>query len=694
MKFLYSFAKKNNNERRGTLAFCALIFVFTLLIYGNTIPNGYSVDDEIVVNNNKTIQKGLWAIPEIFTTYYVSNSEHSYGYRPIAKASFAVEYFLWGFNPHLSHLVNIIIYFLCCLFSYLIFKVLFRMNEGNSLFLKIATILFICHPVHTEAVASLKNREELLCYLFGIISTFLIFQYFRRKKIVLMISGIFFLVSSIASKQNGIVFAGLIPLTVIFFRPTGTLNECAFSQKIFYLLRIAMPRRIIQAVLVFFGSAVALIRNSKTVKRLMLAAVVFSILILVSILSVRVPQKVLPPRQSKIEKWHNPLYTEGSKQLTATLALNTNYFYLSKLIIPHPLLYYYGFNMVPSENFFTFKTIVSLLAFILLIGLAVLLFRHRHILSYCILFYYISIGIFLNILMPVAGIVGERLVFISSWAYCLFFVFLLFMALRIPVMEKFPFRNAKGKTFLFIISIVVVVFSYKTYSRNKSWESVKSIAEADIGKLENSFFANTFYASLLEDEYNRKRSSELLKKVIRYYKKGLAVYPAYDIGWNNLGRIYLQELNNPDSAIYFLKNSIALNDRNEFAYCNLGYAFELKGEYGRARQNYKSSIKANQRFSLGYLMLANLYYYKIKKIDSALFFNMQVTQMEPMNEVPYVNMGNYRLAEKDTAGAIELYEKAFSLNQRNKDLANNLYNYFAGKGNYSKADYYRRQLNP
>ena len=50
----------------------AIIVVFSFILYGNTINNHYSLDDELVTNTNQTVKNGIKAIPEIFTTLYYS----------------------------------------------------------------------------------------------------------------------------------------------------------------------------------------------------------------------------------------------------------------------------------------------------------------------------------------------------------------------------------------------------------------------------------------------------------------------------------------------------------------------------------------------------------------------------------------------------------------------------------------------
>ena len=90
--------KKPSDKKANTL-FILVFFVLAYILYGNTIMNKWAVDDEFVTHN-ETVKKGLKAVPEIFSTFYVSKSgnlgSQNTDYRPIVKLTFALEYQLWG----------------------------------------------------------------------------------------------------------------------------------------------------------------------------------------------------------------------------------------------------------------------------------------------------------------------------------------------------------------------------------------------------------------------------------------------------------------------------------------------------------------------------------------------------------------------------------------------------------------------
>nr|NQU92896.1 tetratricopeptide repeat protein [Bacteroidota bacterium] len=67
-------------------------FVFALILYGNTIPNEFTLDDLPQIVNNKFVQEGFEGIPKLIATNYWSGSGQNLGYyRPLSHITFALE---------------------------------------------------------------------------------------------------------------------------------------------------------------------------------------------------------------------------------------------------------------------------------------------------------------------------------------------------------------------------------------------------------------------------------------------------------------------------------------------------------------------------------------------------------------------------------------------------------------------------
>ena len=102
--------------QKNNIKILAGIFILTILIYSNSIKNDFSLDDNYVtvtnhnLPNNPRIEKGIHGISEIFTTHYIHTKQQSFEYRPITLSTFAIEYELFGCNPHINHLINILLF--------------------------------------------------------------------------------------------------------------------------------------------------------------------------------------------------------------------------------------------------------------------------------------------------------------------------------------------------------------------------------------------------------------------------------------------------------------------------------------------------------------------------------------------------------------------------------------------------------
>jgi tetratricopeptide (TPR) repeat protein len=192
------------------------IFAFAFLLYANTIPNDYNMDDELVTVHHKLTSKGVSAIPEILTSpYYSDDMGYKYEYRPMVHVSFAIEHSLFGESAGVSHFINALLYALCCLFLFILLAKLF---QGYSTFAFLITLVFAAHPIHTEVVASIKNRDEILGLLFSLLCwhTFLVAS--DKRSIPHIFLALFAFVASMLSKNSSFVFALIIPFSLIIFQ--------------------------------------------------------------------------------------------------------------------------------------------------------------------------------------------------------------------------------------------------------------------------------------------------------------------------------------------------------------------------------------------------------------------------------------------------------------------------------------------
>ena len=376
------FDEKKSN-RKNILFFILLCF----LLYGKGIGNNYSMDDEFVIKNNVQVQKGIKALPEIFTTHYViDNQRSSYEYRPIVKAVFALEFQLIGAKPHISHFINILLYALSIVMLY---KILLRLlSDYNRILPFLITLLFLIHPLHSEVVLSLKNRDVILSFIGCLLALKFYLRYVESDKYYDLLFGAFFVLFGLLSKKDCMTYFAIIPFTMWFFKNISL-------KKIFII-----TASFLLPVLSFF----LLAKHAATLA------------------NKAATQTALFAHESDISRkflnWENPLFYKSTLAERIPTGLYSIYFYLKMYLLPHPLISYYGYNQVPIA---TWSNPIVWLVIILLCFTGYFLakkIKTKGVEVYGIIYFLLAISMFTNIMQPVVGIVAERFAYIPSLGLC------------------------------------------------------------------------------------------------------------------------------------------------------------------------------------------------------------------------------------------------------------------------------------
>ncbi|MEI7670233.1 MAG: tetratricopeptide repeat protein, partial [Pseudomonadota bacterium] len=204
-----------------------VIAALTFLLYVNSLWNDYTLDDSIVIKENMFTQKGFAGIKDILTSdvfvgFFKTEKNLVAGgrYRPLSVVTFAIEHQLFGDNASISHLINLLLYALTGIAIFLFLTRLFsqsKFNFSNWLPL-ISALLFIAHPLHTEAVTNIKGRDEIMTLLFSVLAANYFLKYYdSQKKISLLIASVCFF-AALLSKENAITWIAIFPLLFYFFR--------------------------------------------------------------------------------------------------------------------------------------------------------------------------------------------------------------------------------------------------------------------------------------------------------------------------------------------------------------------------------------------------------------------------------------------------------------------------------------------
>ena len=140
------------------LALGALLLVAVVAVYASTLAHGFIWDDDLHVAANPTII-GPLGLKEIWTTAAAN-------YFPLVLTNFWVQHALWGLNPFGYHAVTVACHALCAV---LLWRVLLALRVPGAW---LGAALWALHPVQVESVAwisELKNTQSGIFFLLSIL---------------------------------------------------------------------------------------------------------------------------------------------------------------------------------------------------------------------------------------------------------------------------------------------------------------------------------------------------------------------------------------------------------------------------------------------------------------------------------------------------------------------------------------------
>jgi protein O-mannosyl-transferase len=637
------------------LWFKVILFLFAFVLYGNTFQNGYSLDDVYVTYENPDVKQGAKSIPHIFSSLYINmNAEEggalNFGYRPVTKAMFALEHQFFGSDPGISHFLNTLLYAITLILLFNLLRRLFV--KYNPWFPFIITMLWAAHPLHTEVVASLKNREEILSLMFGLMSLYCFILYASKPFIRYFILALFFFIISFVTKLSTITLIVAIPLILYFFTD------------------IKMRKILIIA-----------------------ASLALSFIVVIIIIRTNLPASHRP-----MLFFENPLLFEKHFLLKISTGFYVLLFYIKMLLYPHPLLFYYGYNMIPVVNFANIWVALSILIHISLFGYAIWKIKEKSILSFGILFYLITISMYASIVKQLPGIVAERFLFLPSIGFCILIAWLLFKITRQNTGSELTTNG--GLKVLLLALIFLIPYTAKTINRNKDWDSQLSLIAHDNKYLQNSAKANYIYATTLKTEMieNLQRNGENEETkaeeehIIELLQQTVKIYPGYFEAWNSLGEMYSMARYDYDKSLEYFRKAIEAKPGFAAGWFNLGYAYQQKRDIPNAIISYRKAAKLD---TADFRTISNLAscYSTAGYPDSSVLLYQKVTQMKPKLMRPYFSLITHYFNLGDTINAIKWMEKAAAVKPGETRVTGKLTEYYTMKGDSAKAKYYRNLYN-
>jgi len=665
-----------------------LIFIIVFVLYGNTLMLEYALDDRLMITENTFTKKGLGGIKDILTNdsfvgFFGEKKNLLTGgrYRPLSQIMFAIEYEIFGLKPFYGHLLNILLYALLCCLLINILKRLFSQYKGLMVYLPyLVTLFFIAHPLHTEIVANIKGRDDILSLLFSLLLLLYVIKYITHHKFINLILSCVFLFLGLMSKENAITFLGIVPLCMFFF------------------YKVKIKDYIIVLLLLFVSASLFIFLRFA---------------ILGYELNIGVEKELL----------NNPFVNSGSSEKFATI-FYTMGLYIKLLFIPHPLTHdYYPFH-IEIINWQSIRALLPLVIYIFLAVYAVWGILKKQLFAFGVAFYLITFSIASNIVFNIGTFMNERFMFVPLLGFCVILAYGI-----IKISGKLSRGGQNPKVLFTIVLIILGLYSIRTISRNRVWKNDFTLFTSDVKVSVNSAKCNVSAGGVLI-EYSQKETDPIqkesyLNQAVKYLGHGLEVHPKYVAGWVLYGNafLYLEKFNEARTCY---ENALNIAPSNNDALNNMAHLAQLLN----SKKYYDFSIKTFHKLATyaplnhdNSYMLARSYEGN-NNIDSAMIILFQILSEDSLYQPAHAKLGElygklfnnmekslehlhiaYELKADDASNlenlgiaygmkrdfvkSLKYFEEAMKLNPEKPELYFNISQTYAMMGNKAKAEEFK-----
>jgi len=537
--------------RGRSTAIGGLLFL-SLLVYCNTLLNGFVYDDHFQVEQNPYVQS-LKYVGKIFTTTVWSfqglEGKTNY-YRPLMTLGFLICNKIFQSYPFGFHLINVL---LNCVVVWLVF-VTCSMLFLDDIAALAAAAIFALHPIHTEVVAWVASVTELEMAIFYLAS-FIFFLRLgslsaaQRTKTGILMYACFAL--ALLSKEQAMTLAVLATIYEHFYRldrETTSWKTKAYRYGGFW---------IIAAVYLVFR--------------------------------VTVLGGLAPVRQHPDVTW--------PQAFLSAFALVGQY--IAKLFWPRPLLAFLVFHK--SAALSDPRVLAGIGVGVVAATLCVYLWKRARNYSFAVIWIALTLVPVLNARWMATNVFAERYLYLPSVGFCALlaggFVFLF---------RRFAGTIAVLRWALVAAAAVVFVLAAgEIVARNRDWRDDSTLVSTTLAIEPHASYMRS---NLGVQEWGSHHEAEAELQ----WRLALVDMPDNPIALSNLGMAMLEKKRYAEAEGY-LQEAIALRPRFSAPHIHLGKVYAAEGDNGRAEAElrraveiYPMSIQARNAFGKFYFDAGNL----------------------------------------------------------------------------------------
>jgi tetratricopeptide (TPR) repeat protein len=630
----------------------AAIVLLGALAYSNTLGFSFRFDDINNIQENTIIKDlGYFLSPSSAADVPLYERFRS---RYVGYLSFALNYRLHGLDVRGYHIVNIAIHLINALLVYLLVMLTFRtprmqdsaLRESAGGIALLSALLFLCHPVQTQAVTYIVQRLASMAAMFYLVSL------------------VFYVGSRLTDRRWGRIF--MYAASIVSAAVAMKTKQIAFT----------LPVMIALYEYVFF--------EGRAAGRFLRLAPLFMTMLIVPISLIGAGGSI-GEIVGEVDEATRAQETPRLEYLMTEFRVIVTYMRLILFPINQNLDYDYPM----SHSFTEPRVIVSFVLIASVLGLVVYLLTisrsgggrpAARLAAFGILWFFLALSVESS-LIPLQAIFEHR-VYLPSVGLAV-----AASAGAFVVRGRLEGGRAGGVMSALMV-LVVLVLATATYVRNGVWSSELSLWSDVAAKSPMKARAHNNLGLAYYNEGNVAAGIDDLVEAVR-------LNPNYAEAHNNLGNAYLSR-EETDKAISHYKEAIRISPNYAEAYNNLGFAYEEKGHMDKAMNAYRTALKLAPDLFRPYNSLGLAYYNK-GNIAKGMEHFLNAVRLNPNYAEAHNNLGLAYYNDGDTVKGIGHFLNAVRLNP-NYDMAlNNLGAAYLSMGQTRKAMEHFRQaieINP
>ncbi len=579
-----------------------LIVVSGFVVYFNSLNNGFIWDDYDLVRDNVYVKR--WSsLPLVFSTDVAAGGGRQYNfYRPLQMLTYFSDYSLWKLNSVGYHLTNVVLHVLAALTLFWLVVLLF----GNPFLSLVTALLFVVHPVHTEAVAYVSGRADSLAAIFLLLSLVFYHHNFRSDKPIFFVAACLSYVLALLSRENVLILPALLLLYHYFIREkpkAGRFLLFLFLALLYAALRSTILRALLPQQAMSPGT---------WWQRLPGFFVAFGEYVRI----LPAPVNLHPEYGRELFAFADPRALAGAVLLAVVLVLL--FLTRNRIRLAFFALGWFILNLLPVANFYPINAYLA-----------------EHWL------YLPSMGFFLLAAWGIDGIYRRRrapaliLTVVLAVSYA-------FLAMKQADLWK------DGAAF-YERALRYAPKSVRTMTDLGIARLKQGQTGAAVEVLEQATRLDPGYADAFNSLGNAYKIAGRYPEAEEAYKRAFTIKPDYAGAYNNLGMLYDKLIKKEEAIACYLK-AIEANPGFVPACNNLGVTLDALGREEEAENWYRKALLLNPDFADAYNNLAVILSHSGRKteaigaLEKALRINPRLAAAHTNLAMIYYDLNDYRQA--------------------------------------------------